>query len=124
MCGTHPALKNSRNMMDEQALVRGLLSEQTKVMGYIKSIVRRHELAKDIFQEVCVLALQKRNEIADETHLKKWMRIAARFYSMRGIRRRHESHLSLDYDVADLMDQKWSQVDPIDRSQLSDALNV
>jgi len=109
-------------MMDEQSLVRGLLSEQTKVMGYIKSFVRRQETAKDIFQEICVLALQKRPEINDEAHLKKWMRTSARFYALRTLRKRAESHLSLDHDVADVMDRRWNSMDSLDQSQMAEAL--
>lgn len=109
-------------MIDDETLARGLLSEQTKVMGYIRSFVRQHELAKDIFQEVCVLALQKRQEINDEAHLKKWMRTTARFYALKNVYKRDERHLSLENDVADVLDRRWDQSDALDQSRLADAL--
>ncbi len=92
-------------------------------MGYIKSFVRRQDVAEDIFQEICVLALQKREEITDELHLKKWMRTTARFHALNSNRKRHEAHQTLDEDVANLMDRCWQQNDAIDESRLAEALS-
>ena len=109
-------------MMDGEALARGLLREQTMVMGYIRSLVRQHELAKDIFQEVCVVALQKRQEIQDDSHLKKWMRITARFYALKSLYKPDGKHLSLENDVVDVLDHRWEQMDAMDYSRVGEAL--
>jgi RNA polymerase sigma factor (sigma-70 family) len=79
-------------------------------------------LAKDIFQEVCVVALQKRREIQDDSHLKKWMRITARFYALKSRYKPDGKHLSLENDVVDVLDRRWEQMDAMDYSRVGEAL--
>jgi RNA polymerase sigma-70 factor, ECF subfamily len=109
-------------MLTEQDLIRVLLAEQTKVMAYLRSLVRRPDLVADLFQEICVLALQKRSEISDEEHLKKWMRTTARFHAMNLNRKRKEFELSLDRDVIELMEPCWNSEDTTDQPRIFDAL--
>ena len=109
-------------MIDQDTLVRALLSERIKLLGYIQSLVRRPGLAADIFQDVCVLALQKREQIHDEAHLLNWMRTAARLQTLNIIRKRQEQNLSLDQDVMDLMESSWKRHDAPKNSALADAL--
>jgi RNA polymerase sigma-70 factor, ECF subfamily len=109
-------------MLTEQDLIRVLLAEQTKVMAYLRSLVRRRDLVTDLFQEICVLAIQKRHEIADEEHLKKWMRTTARFQAMNLNRKREEFELSLDRDVIELMEPCWNSEDTTDQPRIFDAL--
>ena len=109
-------------MLTEQDLIRVLLAEQTKVMAYIRSLVRRPDLVTDLFQELCVLAIQKRSEIADEEHLVKWMRTTARFQAMNLNRKRQDFELSLERDVIDLMEPCWNNDDSADQPRIFDAL--
>ncbi len=55
--------------MEENAIVRTLVAQRVKVLGYIQSLVRRRHMAEDIFQDVCVLAVEKRHTIQNEAHL-------------------------------------------------------
>lgn len=63
-------------MLDEQRMVRTLLVEQPKVLAYIQSMVRQPDLADDIFQDVCALAMEKRSQIVDDLD---YTRLSAEF---------------------------------------------
>jgi RNA polymerase sigma factor (sigma-70 family) len=92
------------------------------MLGYIQSLIRRHDLAEDIFQDICAASMQKRESIESEEHLRNWMRTAARRQVMNVIRKRQESSLSLDEDVVDLLDPIWRRHDISDSAERADAL--
>jgi RNA polymerase sigma factor (sigma-70 family) len=111
-------------MIDQETLVRALLTERVKMLGYIQSLIRRHDLAEDIFQDVCAASMKKRDQIEDEVHLRNWLRTAARRQVMNVLRKRQEHHLSLDQDVIDLLDPAWSSHDNSDSAARADALRA
>ena len=93
--------------MKEELLVRLLVSERVKVLAFIRSMVRRHELAEDVFQDICVLAVEKRESIRDEAHFLNWLRTAARLRSLNVLRQQGQRHLSLDDDLLEILEVEW-----------------
>jgi RNA polymerase sigma-70 factor, ECF subfamily len=110
------------SMIDQETLIRTLVAERVKMLGYIQSIIRRHDLAEDIFQDVCAASVQKREMIESEDHLRNWMRMAARRQAMNIIRKRQESCVLLDHDVIDLLEPVWKKHDTVDSSGRAEAL--
>ena len=108
--------------MDENVLIRVLVAERVKVLGYIQSIVRRPESAEDVFQDVCVLAVQKRQGIEGEAHLLNWLRTTARLTAINVLRKRQERHLSLEDGIIDLLEADWPPHDRDDSASLAEAL--
>jgi RNA polymerase sigma factor (sigma-70 family) len=109
-------------MIDQETLVRALMAERVKLLGYIQSLIPRHDLAEDIFQDVCAASFRKRELIENEVHLRHWLRLAARRQAMNMLRKRQESCVSLDRDVADLLDPVWQEHDGSDSADRADAL--
>ena len=109
-------------MIDEQPFVRVLLAEQARVIAYIQSIVRQLDLADDVFQDVCALAVQKRAQIQDEQHLRRWMMATARLEALAALRRRRRDHLLLDDQVLDALDQSWRDDEGLDLTACSESL--
>ena len=109
-------------MIDQETLIRSLVAERVKMLGYIQSLIRRHDLAEDVFQDVCASSMRKREQIRDEEHLRHWMRTAARRQVMNVLRKRQESHLSLDRDVVDLLEPVWQKQDGPDSAARAEAL--
>ena len=108
-------------------MMRTLLSERVKVLAYIRSIVRQRDLAEDIFQEVCVLALEKREEIENEGHLLGWLRHASRLRTMNVVRREQGGpgvRMPLNDAVLDLLEITWRKHDAIGGGELSEALRT
>ena len=109
--------------IDRESLLRALLSERIKLLAYIRAIVRRRDLAEDVLQDVCVLALQKQSEIHDERHLAGWLRTTARLRAMSILRRQRVRHQTLNESVLDLIDLTWGELEQGPAPALRDALH-
>lgn len=109
--------------MDSETVVRLLVAERAKALAFISSIVRRDELAEDVFQDVCVLALQKCESIKDELHFMKWLRTTGRQRSLQVLASRQARQLSLSDELLDLMELNWNAHDATDRTAALEALN-
>ncbi|MDB5297675.1 MAG: hypothetical protein JWO31_3658 [Phycisphaerales bacterium] len=95
----------------QDQLIRLLISERARVLAYIRSIVRREDLAEDVFQEVSIRAVNKQAEIEDEVHFQKWVRVAARFEALNAVRKVRVRDLVLEYRVLDELEQEWDRHD-------------
>jgi RNA polymerase sigma factor (sigma-70 family) len=99
-----------------------LVSEHVKVLAYIHSILRDEHQSEDVYQEVCVLAVQKSASIQDEEHLVKWVRTTARFLCLRALEARDRQHESLDAETMDILEPYWSDRDKDATADWTDAL--
>lgn len=97
--------------MDHDQVVKCLLAERSKVLGFIRTILGGWEDAEDIFQDASLLAIAKSQEIVDEGHLLAWLRISCRNLA-RNIKRSHSRcALSLSDEVLDLLEIHWARRD-------------
>lgn len=103
-------------------LVRHLLADRAKLLAYIWVIVRDEHAAEDVFQDVSMLALYKRDEIRDAEHLMHWLRAAARNKSMHVLRDRRSAPGPLDDDVIELMGPHFARHDPLNNLDVIDAI--
>jgi RNA polymerase sigma-70 factor (ECF subfamily) len=108
--------------MKEELLVRLMVSERVKVLAFIRSMVRRYELAEDIFQDICVLAIEKRESIHDEAHFLNWLRTAARLRSLNVLRQQGQRHLSLADDLLEILEVEWESHDHDDSEMMAAAM--
>ncbi|MGC8542035.1 MAG: sigma factor, partial [Phycisphaerae bacterium] len=106
--------------MTEESLLRTLMAERVKILAYVNAIARHPDLAEDIFQDICVLALEKCDTIKDEPHLLLWLRKTARFETLNRLRKRRERQLSLSDEVLEALDIQWQQGAPEKASILMD----
>jgi RNA polymerase sigma-70 factor (ECF subfamily) len=107
--------------IDQESLVILLLRERVKLLAYIRSIVRDGHLAEDVFQEVAVLALRKRDEIRGGRHFMAWMRLASRHRALKAVRGR-ERYLLMDEALLERLDEQWAQHDLSPSADLLEAL--
>ncbi len=110
--------------VEQDTILRVLLADRAKLLGYIWSIVRDNHVAEDVFQEVSILAIHKRESIADVKHLPGWFRRAARFKALKALRRSGKQPVMLDGAVLDLLDRQWDQQDDTGTSEVSEALKA
>lgn len=107
---------------DDEFVIRRVLGERLKVLAIIRSIVPRDDLAEDIFQDLCVLVLQKRHELPEDRFLPGWLRTAARQLALNAVRKHANRVAQLGDQVHLLMDPHWQQFDGASTSALSGAL--
>ena len=98
--------------MDPNDVVRALIRDRTRLLGYIWAVVRDHHMADDVFQDVTVLAMERAAEIKDEHHLALWARRAARFKALESLRKHARGTVQLDADVLELLAAEWGGDDP------------
>jgi RNA polymerase sigma factor (sigma-70 family) len=111
--------------LDEgQHLLRRVLGERVRVMAFIHSLVRRRDLAEDVFQDLCVLVLQKREELGEVKHLSRWLRVAARQLAMNELRKHANHSVLLGDKIDELMEPHWREFDQIHDLGRGDALEV
>jgi RNA polymerase sigma-70 factor, ECF subfamily len=109
---------------ESERLLRRVLSERVKTLAYIRSIVRRRDLAEDVFQDLCVLVIQKRQDLAGVEHLGGWLRTAARQLAWNAARKRGNRDLLLGDRVHALMEPHWSNLDRVSDPAMSEALET
>ena len=88
--------------LTEEIVVRFLISHRSHLLAFIRGIVRDRDLAEDVYQEVCVTVVLKRDEIEDVGHLRNWCRQAARFRAIDALRNRNAAAYVMDQAVLDL----------------------
>src|SRR5688572_2593374 len=96
--------------MEPNAVVRALIRDRAKLLGYIWVIVRDHHAAEDVFGDVTVLAMERAGEIDDEAHLALWARKAARLKALEAMRQRNRGRrgtVSLDDHVIEMIEADW-----------------
>jgi len=81
--------------LSEETVLCVLLAQRASLIGYIWSMAGDAHLVEDVFQEVAVLALEKRGELRDEKALPTWLRRAARLSVLALIRAQKKSPLLL-----------------------------
>jgi RNA polymerase sigma factor (sigma-70 family) len=111
-----------RVSVPQDQLIRLLMAERGKVLAYIRSIVRREDMAEDVFQDVSILALNKRSEIRDEHHFLRWIRAAAKLTALNAVRKARVRELTLDDQVLDVLDQSWARADDDSEAAVAAAL--
>ena len=97
--------------IDESELVRLIMQRRAMVLAYVRAIVADADLAEDVFQDVVVVALKKRDQLATTENLGAWFRKIARYESLNALRRRHRRPTLFDDRLLDLVDATWNQLD-------------
>ena len=107
--------------LSQEVILRSLLAARTGLLGYIWSMVRDPHVVEDIFQEVSVLAMEKRGEFASEKALPTWLRRTARFQVLAYFRDAKRKPPMLSTSTMDVMDQEWKIAD---EKPSGEAINV
>lgn len=97
--------------VDHDLVLRMLLAERNRLLGYIATIILDEHLAEDIFQEVSVAAVGKHEQIQSAAHLMGWLRKAARMSALEMRRNRRVHPLVFDTDVLDALEPEWEKED-------------
>ncbi|MBI1367425.1 MAG: sigma-70 family RNA polymerase sigma factor [Planctomycetes bacterium] len=110
--------------LDHAQLVQALIADRARLLAYILSIVRDEHAAEDVYQEVCTLALEKRDEINDADHLAAWVRLTARHRALKAVEKGARRPMVLDAKMLDLLEQHWQSLEAVESSEMVDALRT
>ena len=93
----------------QDKMVQLLLQRRSSVLGFITSIVGDVHLAEDVYQEVAVLATQKRRKIRDEEHLIGWLMHTARFMALNSARKHQSGRQVFNSQLLDSLEGAWTK---------------
>jgi RNA polymerase sigma-70 factor (ECF subfamily) len=110
--------------LDEATVVRELWRQRIHLVAFIDVIVHDEHLAEDVFQEISVAALQKRSQINDAVHLKRWLLQAARFYGVAALRKSSRQRVIFNDQLLDRIEDAWSRQDTGPLSDQTAALKL
>ncbi len=108
--------------VDNDDLIRAIMRDRDKIFAYCWAILRDDNLVEDVFQEVCALAVQKRDSILDQNHLAGWLCVTARRKSFEAARARNAQPLLFDQEILDLLEANWRKWDRHAHGPMLDAL--
>lgn len=108
--------------LDQQTIVRILLSERSGILSYLMGISSDIHAAEDVFQDLVIKVTQNRPEIRDRGHVLAWARLAGRNALIDMLRRRKRHRVVFDTDVLDQLEADWRQFDQPGQAVRVDAL--
>lgn len=94
--------------MTEEEIVSGILQVRTKLSGIIWTILRDHHATEDVFQDVVVKALERREQFEDCDYLLAWARVSSRNAAIDLCRQRQNRRNLLDKAALDALEEDLS----------------
>ena len=91
--------------MNDEETIRALMTNRGMILAFLGSIVGCPETAEDIFQEVAVVALKRKDELSSPELLGPWFRQVARFQALNHLKKKKLT--TFDAAVLDAIDAAW-----------------
>lgn len=92
-------------------IVKALMKNRTRLLGYTIVLVGDEHAAEDVLQEISLAAIHKSSLIRDENHLVAWLREAARLKAVELRRNRATQALVISDQVLDCLEGHWRTMD-------------
>lgn len=101
-------------------VVKVLMQQRAELIGYAWLVVGDPDLAEDVFQEVSVAAIRKREEIDDAEHLMGWLYNAIRLQGLKVRRQLKQDRQLLSPEMLGVLQQARVQsIEPNDSDQMT-----
>jgi RNA polymerase sigma-70 factor (ECF subfamily) len=96
--------------MQPDEIARQLLDARVEMTGYFRSVIIDRHLAEDVFQDVCVKAIQAHETFDDAKHLRRWCHTVGRNRAIDLLRKKGNKQILLgDTVLAQLEDDENSR---------------
>lgn len=96
---------SSADGLDQETALRGILSQEPLLLGFVRAIVGSRTLAEDIFQDLVVLVMRKHAEIPNVAALPGWSRRAVRFLALKALEKRARERPVMDEELIALIER-------------------
>jgi len=108
-------------LVTDEQIATSLVQERFKLFSYLWAILRDAHAVEDVMQELSLLALRKREAIADVDHLAGWLRTSGRHLALKAVEKAGRQPQSMAPEVIEQLDEAWSE---LDRDAHADALEA
>jgi len=109
--------------LDQKTITAYLMRDRVKLLAYIGSIVRDHHIAEDVLQEVSMLAMEKHEQIRDAEVLPGWLRVTAKYRSLKALEKRNRLPALMDAQLLDAMEPHWQEIDALSMQETNKAMH-
>lgn len=96
--------------LESDIVVKVLMQQRADLIGYAWLVVGNPDTAEDVFQDVSVLAIRKREEINDAQHLVGWLYAAIRLRGLEVSRSNRRANQALSMEVLKMLERMRSQL--------------
>ena len=108
--------------MTEEAIVSEILKHRNSLCGMVWAILRDHHATEDVFQDVVVKALARRDQFEDGDYLLAWARVSSRNAAIDLCRQRQNRSNLLEKAALDALEADLSSEASEARAARIDAL--
>ncbi len=110
--------------LNENQIVELMLQNRIRLTSFICSVVCDFHSAEDIFQKVCLLALQSTGNFNDSLHLLKWAWQACRCESFKEINKRKNQEILFDEHILDMIQAESQKPSFMDNPEIISILQM
>ena len=89
--------------LKDNQIVEVMLRNRIRLTAFIRSIVCDFHAAEDIYQKVCLLALQSSEKFNDSMHLLKWAWLVCRSESLKDLEKRKKAPVIFDEHILEMI---------------------
>ena len=108
--------------MKPEEIARQLLDARVEMTGYFRSVIVDRHLAEDVFQDVCVKAIQASDTFKDEKHLRRWCHTVGRNRAIDLLRKKDNKQLLLGEAVLAQLEHDENARQPTNSREQLEAL--
>ena len=108
--------------VSNEQIVQTIVRQRIALYSYLWSILRDQTMVEDALQELSLLAIQKRTEIADLDHLAGWLRQSGRFIALRMIEKHRREPSAFNESTLSRLDAAWARLDDRNHAHAIEAL--
>lgn len=108
--------------LTEEQIVEAVLKHRLKLISYMRSIVCDFHVSEDLFQKLCLLALQSRDRFGDSEHLLKWLWVVSRNESLKYLRDKKKQPVVFDEKLLEMIQSEWQAETFLDSPEIQSIL--
>lgn len=104
--------------LEQDQIIELILRNRIRLTAFIRSIVSDCHSAEDIFQHVCLLALQSSEKFNDTTHLLKWTWMVCRTESLKNLHTRKNHPVIFDEHILEMIQSESEKTTFLDDPEI------
>ncbi len=108
--------------VEEKDILKVLIGQRAEILAYIDYIIRDHGIAEDVFQEVSIYAIQKKDTINDHQHLVRWITRVSRNLALKAIEKKRKNPVNVNHKLLDLFEADLQELEDKASSPMYGAL--
>lgn len=94
-------------MLSKTDVAQILIKERRQLSSYILAVTRDVQSCDDLYQDVCLKALNTAEVFADADGLLRWSRVCARYTAIDALRKRQRGSVPLSNDILEVLAAEW-----------------